>query len=212
MKLISLAQKGIAPKLGNIATHSPVPLPQMQYPAHLEKPIIAPPSSDQQPPPSKPAPPDPFGGLLSDLGFSDLNGNNGDAAQNNGNAITLQQENENLKLEVMVARQAQAEALKQSQEALSSVQPLRVENEKLKQMITELRKLVQTKGEELEALECDLDELRLKNESGPTSNNSELESLRSQISALKVAKNESHPHLRVENYANLYFVFDHLAQ
>lgn len=76
MKLISLAQKGIAPKLANIAQHAPVAMPRMQYPAHLKKP--APPqrhqtpSAPQQQPPPKAAPPDPFGGLTSDLGFPAL--------------------------------------------------------------------------------------------------------------------------------------------
>merc|ERR1719189_2643347 len=76
----------------------------------------------------------------------------------------LERENDALKAEVNAARQAQAEALRQSQEALNSIQPLRVENEKLKQAITEWRELIQTKDEELEALEGDLDELRLNNE------------------------------------------------
>merc|ERR1719491_2435534 len=71
MKLISLAQKGIAPKLGSIAQHAPVPMPRMQYPAHLQKPDASrpTPASAEQPATAKPAPPDPFGGLTDTLGF-----------------------------------------------------------------------------------------------------------------------------------------------
>ena len=88
MKLISLAQKGVAPKLANIAQHSPVPMPQMQYPAHLTKPKVASSSSAQQATPqTKAAPPDPFGGLTSDLGFPDLGTNSGATTKGGGTAV-----------------------------------------------------------------------------------------------------------------------------
>merc|ERR1712228_246501 len=76
----------------------------------------------------------------------------------------LERENEQLKLQINSARQAQADALSQSQEALTSIQPLRIENEKLKQAITQWKELIQTKDEELEALESEVDQLRLENE------------------------------------------------
>eukprot|EP00486_Rosalina_sp_Unknown_P011623 CAMPEP_0201591954 /NCGR_PEP_ID=MMETSP0190_2-20130828/189977_1 /ASSEMBLY_ACC=CAM_ASM_000263 /TAXON_ID=37353 /ORGANISM="Rosalina sp." /LENGTH=889 /DNA_ID=CAMNT_0048050499 /DNA_START=34 /DNA_END=2706 /DNA_ORIENTATION=+ len=85
MRLISLAQRGIAPKLQNIAPNSPVPVAKMQYPSHLQMPNMNQASQSQQPvvqsqQAQKPAEPDPFGGLTSGLGF-DL----GSANNANGN-------------------------------------------------------------------------------------------------------------------------------
>merc|ERR1712228_1089527 len=64
MKLISLAQKGIAPKLGNIGQNGSVPIPQMKYPSHIQ-----PPQPSTSPGTAKKAPSDPFGGLTQGLGF-----------------------------------------------------------------------------------------------------------------------------------------------
>ena len=162
---------------------------------------VAPRLTDQQAPPSKSAPPDLFDELFSNLAFSD------DAAQNRAF------ENENLKLQVIVAEEAHREALKQSQVALNSVQPLRLENKKLKQTITEWKALVQSKDKELDALKSDLNELRLTTKSVPVSNHNEMESLRSQIATLKHAKNESDANLRVEDkYYCLHSIFDGLTK
>lgn len=62
MKLIALAQKGIAPKLANIASNAPLALPQMAYPANIKKPQL-------QQAAAKQAESDPFGGLTKGLGF-----------------------------------------------------------------------------------------------------------------------------------------------
>ena len=95
MKLIALAQKGIPPKLPNIAMNAPVAMPQMNYPSHIKKPNINQQSQQpqqqqmqqqmQQPQQqqSKPAEPDPFGGLTSGLGFGDL----GKSNDNNNNGV-----------------------------------------------------------------------------------------------------------------------------
>merc|ERR1719410_2862380 len=48
MKLISLAQKGIPPKLGNIAQNAPVSIPQMQYPSHIKPPLVSPNTAQPQ--------------------------------------------------------------------------------------------------------------------------------------------------------------------
>merc|ERR1712129_487672 len=62
MKLISLAQKGIAPKLMTIQQNGgSVPIPQMKYPSHIQPPQPnASPIQPQQQQQQKQAPADPF--------------------------------------------------------------------------------------------------------------------------------------------------------
>eukprot|EP01083_Nonionella_stella_P096445 271128_1 len=84
MKLIALAQRGIAPKLANIAQNPLIGLAQMQYPSHITKPTPSPQQidndmdKDKDKEKTKSVEPDPFGALgalPSGLGFDDMNGN-----------------------------------------------------------------------------------------------------------------------------------------
>ena len=76
----------------------------------------------------------------------------------------LQRENERLRNEIKDSRDAQANALKQSSDALQQIQPLRLENTQLKQAITEWKNLIQTKDSEFEDLVGECDDLRAANE------------------------------------------------